>query len=54
VGAPFLWSREDAAGGKSVRLRDVHGMTTFPESEYAARKAAWSMPWTGHGGVYGG
>jgi hypothetical protein len=26
VGAPFLWSKEDAAGVKAVRFRGVHGI----------------------------
>lgn len=55
------WAQEVAETGRTVDVilkRRFLGfrtfVTAFPESEYAARKAAWSTPWIGSGGVYGG
>jgi hypothetical protein len=61
VNEAITWAQEVAATGRTVdviRKRRLLGsrtfVTAFPESEYAARKAAWSMPWIdGGGGVYG-
>lgn len=56
----IAWAREVSETGRTVDViltRRFLGfrkfVTAFPESEYAARKAAWSMPWIGSGGVYG-
>jgi hypothetical protein len=55
------WAREVAETGRTVdvilkrRLLPFRKfVTAFPESEYAVRKAAWTTPWFGSGGVYGG
>lgn len=32
VGAPFLWSREDAAGAKSVRFRDIYDFLKYAQA----------------------
>lgn len=57
----IAWAREVAETGRTVdviRKRRFPPsrtfITAFPESEYAARKAAWSMPWIGDGGAFGG
>lgn len=54
------WAREVAETGRVVDVVLKRPLlpfrtfvTAFPESEYAARKAAWSTPWIGGGGVYG-
>lgn len=53
------WAREVAETGRVVdvvvkrRFLPRKFLTAFPESERAARKAAWSMPWVG-GGIVGG
>jgi hypothetical protein len=54
----ITWAREVAETGRTVDVilkRRFLGfrkfVTAFPDSEYAARKAAWSMPWFGGGGV---
>lgn len=53
------WAREVAETGRVVDvvmkprfLPFRKFVTAFPDSEYAARKAAWSTPWIGTGGVY--
>lgn len=53
------WAREVAETGRVVDVVLKHRflpfrtfVTAFPESEYAARKAARSVPWTGTGGIY--
>jgi hypothetical protein len=55
------WAREVAETGRTVDVifkRRFLGfrtfVTAFPESEYAVRKAAWSIPYFGGGGVFGG
>lgn len=55
------WAREVAETGRVVdvilkrRLLPFRTfVTAFPESEYAARKAAWSSPWIGNGGFFVG
>jgi hypothetical protein len=57
----IAWAKEVAETGRTVDVilkRRFLGFRTFviafPESEYAARKAAWSTPWIGNGGVFGG
>lgn len=54
------WAQEVAETGRTVDVVLKHRflpfrtfVTAFPESEQAARKAAWSSPWIGSGGVYG-
>lgn len=54
------WGREVAETGRIVDVVMKYRflpfrkfVTAFPESEHAARKAAWSTPWTGTGGIYG-
>lgn len=53
------WAQEVAETGRVVdvvlrrRFLPRRLLTAFPESERAAREAAWTMPWTG-GGVVGG
>jgi hypothetical protein len=50
------WAQEVADTGRTVdvvlkrRFLPRRFLTAFPESELAARKAAWSVPWT-HGGA---
>jgi len=56
------WAREVAETGRIVdvvqkrRLLPRRFVTAFPESERAAREAAWSVPWTDAGATqpYGG
>lgn len=55
------WAQEVAETGRVVdvilkyRLLPFRKfVTAFPESEYAARKAAWSVPWSGIGGGFAG
>jgi hypothetical protein len=57
----ILWAKEVAETGRVVdvvlrrRFLPRKLLTAFPESERAAREAAWSVPWTGGGiGVVGG
>ena len=56
-----MWAQEVAETGRTVDVIRKHRLlpfrtfvTAFPESEYAARKAAWSVPYFGGGGVIGG
>lgn len=56
----ITWAKEVAETGRTVDvirtrrfLRFRTFVTAFPESEYAVRKAAWSTPWIGNGGVFG-
>jgi hypothetical protein len=55
------WAREVAETGRVVDVILKHRIlpfrtfvTAFPESEYALRKAAWSVPWSGVGGGFVG
>jgi hypothetical protein len=54
------WAREVAETGRVVdvvqkrRLLPRRFLTAFPESERAARAAAWSIPWSSGGVVIGG
>lgn len=53
------WAEEVAETGRVVdvvlkrRFLPRQFVTAFPESERAARKAAWSVPWVS-GGIVGG
>jgi hypothetical protein len=57
-GEAIQWAEEVAATGRVVdvvlkrRLLPRKLLTAFPESERAAREAAWLIPWTS-GGVVG-
>jgi hypothetical protein len=50
------WAQEVAETGRVVdvvlkrRFLPRRLLTAFPESERAAREAAWLIPWTGGGG----
>lgn len=50
------WAQEVAGTGRVVdvvlkrRFLPRRLLTAFPESERAAREAAWLLPWTGPGG----
>jgi hypothetical protein len=55
------WAQEVAETGRVVDVILKYRLvpfrkfvTAFPDSEYAARKAAWSTPWSGVGGINGG
>lgn len=57
----IAWAREVAETGRTVDVICKRRfppsrtfITAFPESEYAVRKAAWSMPWIGGAGTFGG